>query len=126
MTALSERERRFVEAYMGAAGGNATEAAKAAGYSAKTARQLGARLLTKVHIRAAIDARAKDDPAVADRAERQQFLSRVMRGEFRKAPIKDRVKAAEVLGKMQGDFVKRVQLEHVPPLKVILDDRGDR
>ena len=55
--ALNERERRFIEAFMGEAAGNATEAAKIAGYSHKTARQIGSRLLSKVDIQEAISNR---------------------------------------------------------------------
>jgi phage terminase small subunit len=47
--AAEDRRKRFAEAYI-ANGGNATEAAKAAGYSEKTARQQGARLLSDVSI----------------------------------------------------------------------------
>jgi phage terminase small subunit len=53
---LSERERRFVSAYVGKAAGNATVAAKLAGYSAKSARRIGTRLSSKVHVRSAIGA----------------------------------------------------------------------
>ena len=38
---LSERERRFVEAYMGVGAGNATKAAWIAGYTTKGARRTG-------------------------------------------------------------------------------------
>jgi phage terminase small subunit len=44
------RKSAFVEAYI-ANGGNATEAAISAGYSANTARQAGSRLLTQVDIK---------------------------------------------------------------------------
>lgn len=54
---LSERERRFVEAYMGQAQGNATKAAELAGYSVKSAGRIGFRLSKKVHIQAAIGLR---------------------------------------------------------------------
>lgn len=56
--ASAHRRKVFVEAYI-ANGGNATEAAKEAGYSAKTARQQGARLLTDVDIKEQIAARAE-------------------------------------------------------------------
>lgn len=94
---------------MGHAAGNATVAATAAGYSAKTAASIGSRLLRKVKIRAAIDARVKSDPAVATREARQSFWSRVMLGEgrFKKTSMKDRLKASELLGKSHGDFVER-------------------
>jgi phage terminase small subunit len=106
---LSERERRFVEAYMGKAAGNATEAAILAGYKRTSARQQGSRLLTKASIRNAVEQRASSDPKVMTRAERQQFWSAVAwgTGKFSKAPIKDRLKASELLGRAQADFVER-------------------
>lgn len=116
---LSERERKFVEAYMGKAGGNATKAAIRAGYSKATARKQGSRLLTKGNIRSAIDARAKEDPNVSDREERQRFYTATMRSA--KVSMKERLKAAELLGKTQGDFIKRIQFENVPPFQLILD-----
>lgn len=60
MRTLTYKERLFVEAYLGEAAGNATKAARQAGYAAATnqaLRQLARELLTKLHIRAAIDAR---------------------------------------------------------------------
>jgi len=90
---------------MGKASGNAAQAAIAAGYSKGSARQQGQRLLTNADIRAAIEKRQKKDPDVADREERQRFWSAVMRDE--NADMKDRIKASEVLGKSQADFVER-------------------
>lgn len=52
--ALSERERRFVDVYCGQAEGNATTAARLAGYSEKSAGRIGYRLSKKVHIRSEI------------------------------------------------------------------------
>jgi phage terminase small subunit len=112
--ALTERERRFVEAYMGAAAGNATKAARLAGYSATTARKQGSRLVTKGHIRAAIRERANDDPAVWTREDRQRFWTSVARGVeggYPDALLRDRLKASELLGKSQADFVERVEVE---------------
>lgn len=57
--AAAARKAIFVEAYI-ANGGNATEAAKTAGFSEKTARQQGARLLSDVSVSSAIAARAKE------------------------------------------------------------------
>jgi phage terminase small subunit len=106
---LSERERRFVEAYMGPAAGNATAAARLAGYSDKTAGSQASRLLKKVNIQNALRTRVDSDPQVADREARQRFWTSVMggRGKFAKVPWKDRLKASELLGKTQGDFVER-------------------
>ncbi len=52
MTELTPRQRSFAEAY--AACGNATEAARKAGYSFKTATSQGARLLTYANVSARI------------------------------------------------------------------------
>jgi phage terminase small subunit len=54
MRPLSEKERRFVDAYMGDAAGNATRAAELAGYSVKSARRIGTRLSSKAHIKSEI------------------------------------------------------------------------
>jgi phage terminase small subunit len=58
--ALNERQRRFVEEYL--KDPNGTQAAIRAGYSSKTARQAGARLLAHVDIRVAI-ARSREERA---------------------------------------------------------------
>jgi hypothetical protein len=110
---LSERERRFVECFMGEAAGNATKAARLAGYAKNTAEKQAGRLLAKVGIRAAIEARASNDPAVATREERQRFWTAVLRGtgEFARTTMKDRLRASELLGKSQADFLERHQLE---------------
>lgn len=52
------RHKKFIEAYI-SNGGNATEAAKTAGYSAKTAYSQGGRLLKDVEIQQAIKERSE-------------------------------------------------------------------
>jgi phage terminase small subunit len=122
--ALSERERRFVEHYMGSAAGNATHAARLAGYSLKTARKQGSRLLTKGNIRAALEQRTQADPAVWTREERQRFWTSVASGTgaFADAGLRDRLKASELLGKSQADFVERHQVEAGASLVDLLAD----
>jgi phage terminase small subunit len=56
--AAEERKSRFIEAYM-ANGGNATDAAKQAGYSERTAGQQGSRLLKDVKVASEIARRSK-------------------------------------------------------------------
>lgn len=121
---LSEKQRRFVEAYMGEAAGNATKAAELAGYkgSYATIAAVARDNLRRPAIRAAIDQRAEEDPAVMTRKERQRFWTAVARGEIgtRKiagdaevvfpSEMKDRLKATELLGKSQGDFLERIEL----------------
>jgi phage terminase small subunit len=103
---LTTKQRRFVEAY----DGNATKAAIAAGYSPKTARSMGRENLTKPDIVAEIKARdtIRSTPLIASRAERQQFWSSVMRD--KEQQMRDRLKAAELLGKSEADFVERQEI----------------
>ena len=53
MAKLTEKQKRFVRAYK-INGNNATKAAESAGYSKKTARSQGQRLLTNVDIKKAL------------------------------------------------------------------------
>jgi phage terminase small subunit len=68
-----DRREKFIAAYLITL--NATKAAEEAGYSAKTARQQGTRLLSNAAIRARIDAaqseRAKRSEITADRVIRE-------------------------------------------------------
>jgi len=113
---LTEKQRRFVEAYMGAAAGNATEAARLAGYEGddSTIRAIASQNLTKLNIREAIESRIDSDPLVATRFDRQRFWTRVMLGkelDGEEPPaMRDRLKAASDLAKAQGDFVERVEV----------------
>lgn len=103
---LTTKQRRFVDAY----DGNATQAAIAAGYSPKTARAIGKENLTKPLILAEIRRRdsIRSTPLIASRAERQQFWSSVMRDTEQQ--MRDRLKAAELLGKSEADFVERQEI----------------
>jgi phage terminase small subunit len=56
---LTGKQRLFVDAYIGQANCNATEAAKLAGYSERTAYSIGDENLKKPEIRAAIDERMR-------------------------------------------------------------------
>jgi len=66
MEQLSAKKQAFVDAFLGKARGNATQAAKLAGYSPRTARQIGHRLLTKVDIHEAVSMRVKRREAQTD------------------------------------------------------------
>jgi phage terminase small subunit len=111
---LTEKQRRFVECFMGRCKGNATEAAKAAGVPKKSARVMGSRWLTKVAVQKAIASRVKSDPKVLDREELQQFWSAVTlaREEFQSTGMTDRLRASELLGKTQKLFSERVDVHH--------------
>lgn len=94
---------------MGAAAGNASEAARLAGYSVKAAKVQGCRLLTKANVQAAIAERVTTDPQIATREARQRLWSDIAfgRGVYADAALKDRLKASELLGKSQADFIER-------------------
>lgn len=64
---LTDKQRAFVDHYI-STGYNATQAAKAAGYSKKTARQQGSENLSKPDIRAALSYRCRDRALDADTA----------------------------------------------------------
>lgn len=77
---LTERQRRFADEYIRL--GEITQAAVNAGYSIKTAKQIGQENLTKPAIKAYIDARLDElkKDSIAEQDEILQFLTSVMRG----------------------------------------------
>lgn len=127
--ALTDRQERFCQEYIIDA--NATQAAIRAGYCEKTARSTGSRLLTKADIRARIDELMAEikSQKIADATEVQEYLTGCIRGTadeevvvvegvgdgcseaktmVKKMAGRERVKAAELLGKMHGMFTERV------------------
>jgi phage terminase small subunit len=76
--ALSLKQRRFVEFYLGRANGNATEAAKLAGYSERSAASVGSENLRKPDISAEISRRL--DEAAMPAAEVLARLAAQARG----------------------------------------------
>ena len=104
---MTPKQRRFVELY----NGNATEAAIAAGFSRKTARSIGQRILTNVDISEAIKAREdkKLRSFIASREERQRLWTEIMNDPEMKAS--DRLRASELLGRSEGDFIERQAVE---------------
>lgn len=110
---LTPKQRKFCEIYA-ANGCNATAAARDAGY--KKPNPQGSENLAKPSVAAYIKSLTQDAQTnrIATAAERQQFWSSIMRGEVldRDEPpsLSDRVKASEILGKAQGDFLNKVEL----------------
>ena len=103
MKQLTDKQLRFVELY----NGNATEAAKLAGY--KSPREAGTRCMRDVAICRLIQDRRSQEikPQIKDRQARQKFWSDAMDDEER--DFRDRLKASELLGKSEGDFLDRVE-----------------
>lgn len=127
---LTPKQKAFADYYIET--GNATEAAIKAGYSKKTARVIGQENLTKPAIKTYIDEKMEklSDKRIAKAEEVLEYLTRVIRGEeteqvvvtenvgdfMSKARVinkelsaKDRIKAAELLGKRYRLFVDKVE-----------------
>ena len=119
---MNERQRRFVDAYIQTA--NATEAARRAGY--KSPNVTAAKLLVKSSIRTEINRRLNElkTASTADTKEILEHLTSVVRGELSeeivtnsgklmtvKVSERDRLKAAEMLLKVNGAFRDRVDVK---------------
>lgn len=118
---LSAKQKRFCEEYL--VDLNATQAAIRAGYSPKTAYSIGVENLKKPELKVYIDARLEQirSERTADAQEVMEYLTSVMRGEHKEQTLRlvgdgvqeitdisvsarDRLKAAELLGKRYGMF----------------------
>lgn len=106
---MNQRKRAFCEAYL--LSGNATKAAVEAGYSSKTARSIGQRLLTFADVQEYLEQRNKEISAAntADVEEIRRFWTATMRDNAAKPP--DRLKASELLAKSYGAFLERVGID---------------
>ena len=107
---LTVKQQRFVEAYSG----NATQAMIAAGYSERSAASNVDKILKNTEIQAAIQNREKDrnSAAIATREERQTFWTSVLRDP--ETDLRDRLRASELLGRSEGDFLEK-WLDTTPP-----------
>lgn len=137
---LNELQRKFCEAYA-ANGGNACDAARQAGY--KHAYSEAHKVIASKRVKKALEELRKDttSAAIATREERQTFWTAVMRGTHKEKVIvegveyeippkmTDRLKASELLGKSQADFLDRTELTGAVELKeirrVIVDPKKD-
>lgn len=115
---LSLKEQRFVDNLFGKSEGNATDAAAEAGYGNNRAssKQLGYRLLTKVHIQKAIATRGRAERKrnIADADERDEVLTAILR-EAKK--LNTRIQAIKELNKCTG----RHSIKHLHSGKVTLE-----
>lgn len=82
MAKLTEKQQRFIDYYIES--GNASEAARRAGYKAKNADSTGRENLRKPTVKAAISARLKEleDARIAKVDEVLQFLTSTLRSEI--------------------------------------------
>ena len=139
---MNKRQERFVLEWLRDM--NATKAAIRAGYSERTAYSIGQRLLKNVEIQTAIKEfhEQRQRESVATVLDVEEFLSETMRGEHKEEVVtsvgegkgifhneivrkqvsmKDRIRAAELLGKRFGMFDAN-QVEDVHDEVVIIND----
>ena len=142
MDKMTDKQKRFCDEYL--IDLNATQAAIRAGYSEKSARAIATENLSKPYIKAYIDERMaeKEDELIADQNEVLKYLTSVLRGNtqseivvvegtgdgcsearaMQKAPDeKERLKAAELLGKRYGLYTEKVDQQIDMELNINID-----
>jgi phage terminase small subunit len=136
---MTEKQKRFCEEYITDC--NATQAATRAGYSSKTAYSIGQNLLKKVEIQNYIKELSENakNEKIATAREVMEHLTAVMKGEVKEQTLiwigdgkqditeiavseRDRLKAAELLGKRYGLFTDKVDVNGVAT--VIFEGEG--
>ena len=140
-TKMTAKQKRFCDEYL--INLNATQAAIRAGYSKKSAYSIGVENLNKPELKKYIDKRMKEkeNSLIAKQDEVLKYLTSVMRGESSSSVLalcgegmqevidkppdeKERMKAAELLGKRYRLFTDKVEVEGAVPI-VIVDDIDD-
>lgn len=142
MKKLTIKQQRFADEYI--ISGNASDAARKAGYSHKYINSNVQKLLQNTAISDYIKNRLKEleQEAIANQSEVLKFLTSIMRGEQTEQTLisdgseqgqriinievsaKDRIKAAELLGKRYGSWTDKVDLSSDLTL-IFEDDYGD-
>lgn len=134
---MNAKQRKFADEYL--IDCNATQAAIRAGYNKKTAYSQGQRMLKNVEVKAYIDEQLErlHNKKTADAQEVLEYLTAVMRGQHREQTLqlvgdgvqtitdidvsaRERLKAAELIGKRYGMFKDNVNVDLEPV--VIVND----
>lgn len=137
---MNTRQRKFCDEYL--ISGNATDAAIKAGYSPKTAKSIGQRLLTYVDLKQYIDTELEKlhSIKIADAQEVLEYLTSVMRGRHTEQTLqfigdgmqtiteigvsaKERIKAAELIGKRYALFSDKMDLGGAVPVVITGDEQ---
>ena len=142
MAKLTAKQQRFCDEYL--IDLNATQAAIRAGYSKKTANRIGTENLSKLVIREYRENRMAEKEAalIANQDEVLKYLTSVLRGQSKSTEIvieglgdgstkarkmekepseKDKLKAAELLGKRYGLYTEKVEEKVDMELNVTID-----
>lgn len=129
---LTPKQKAFADEYLIC--GNATEAAKKAGYNPKSARQMATENLAKPSISSYIAERQKqiESSRIADVKEVMEFYSAVMRGEVKDqfdmdASLTDRLSAGRELMKRyeKADTTKNESLDRLDEILKGLKENAD-
>ncbi|MEG0133853.1 MAG: terminase small subunit [Clostridium sp.] len=127
---LTPKQKAFADYYIET--GNATEAARKAGYKGKNLNRIASENLSKLDIKNYIDEKMKEleDKRIAKADEVLKYLTKVIRGEETEQVVvtenigdfmsearvvnkelsaKDKIKAAELLGKRYRLFVDKIE-----------------
>jgi phage terminase small subunit len=121
---LTLKQEKFVHAYLGEARGNATQAARLAGYSGNdnTLRSLGAQNLAKRAIKEAVETAQRRDRTRPKRMTNEEALE-----ELRKLAldpelkVRDRIAALNLLLKAGGAFVAQVEVRSLDAMTSLLE-----
>ena len=139
MAKMTEKQKRFCDEYL--IDLNATQAAIRAGYSKKTANRIGTENLSKLVIKTHIEERMKEKESelIVTQDEVLKYLTSVMRGKSQseivvvegcgdgvsearamsKAPDeRERLKAAELIGKRYGLYTDKVSVDAAIPVVI--------
>jgi hypothetical protein len=114
---LTPKQKKFVAAYCG----NVAEAAKIAGFTP----EYGRRMFTKgyAHVAKKLHERVDQEcnKEILSRQERQKFWSEVVKN--KRVSMQNRLKASELLGKSEADFVEirrnEFEKDYIDALKAI-------
>lgn len=135
---MTNKQKRFCDEYL--IDCNAAQAAIRAGYSEKTARTIGQKLLTIIDVKAYIDEKLAQLSSIkiANAEEVMIYLTTVLRGESRATVIadekgkpkliekppdeKERLKAAELLAKRYGILTEKLNVT-IEPVTIVDDLR---
>ena len=137
---MTPKQRKFCDEYL--ISGNATDAAIKAGYSPKTAKQTGSENLAKPDLKQYIETELEKlhSAKIADAQEVLEYLTSVMRGEHTEQVLKlvgdgiqtvtdievsakERLKAAELIGKRYALFSDKMDLGGAVPVVITGDDQ---
>lgn len=136
---LSDRQKAFADYYIATL--NAYESAVKAGYSARYAKGNSYKLVENSGIKAYIDAKLQNisNDRIARAEEVMEYLTRVMRGEEKEIEaivngegeetqiesmplIRERTKAAELIGKRYAMFVDKQESKADTTIKIELSE----